>query len=369
MTQQAAVLPPPPNSQPYYPQQPINQIGQPTSPLPPPPPDPNMGPAPGASYGPGNAGASTPGVNPNVGGGAGGGVTTIGATSGGGGGNVTWGRPTQEYQGNPNDNPAGAATQPSATDVRTGAPGYGDFQRYEQAALDNAMRTLAPQQQAEDESFRQQMLNRGITEGSEAWARARSQFDRRQTDQLDQARFNAMQEGRAAQEQAFQQGLAESGLANQLRRAQIAANAQTGSARIGANASRYNANLANQLGFAQLGEQGRQYDLGLGQRESEFGRRYDLDSLMGMGNLLQGFQGLGLQGQQLQNQFNQQQFNNWMGLLGPGAISPHGVVAIDPNAAAQTGINAGAARAGAIQGAWAPVWDTAGRVLGAPGGG
>ncbi len=142
------------------------------------------------------------------------------------------------------------------------------FQRYEDSAYNNAMRRLEPQMATAQRDFDQEMMNRGIPVGSDAYNSARAQFDQSQAGARENAAFGAMQFGLGAQNQSFQQDHARSQLANALLQAQW--QKELGLGRLG-------------LGYAQLGEQGRQVDKGLGYDYDTFydtlgQRAYEFDS-------------------------------------------------------------------------------------------
>lgn len=136
------------------------------------------------------------------------------------------------------------------------------FQRYEDQAYSDAMSRLEPHLQAGQRDFDQQMANQGIPVGSEAYNSAKAQFEQSKSGALNDAAFGAMQFGLGAQNQSFQQDATRSGLANALLQAQW--QKELGLGNIG-------------LGYAGLGEQGRQFDQGLGQRAYEFDSGQDYD--------------------------------------------------------------------------------------------
>lgn len=136
------------------------------------------------------------------------------------------------------------------------------FKRYEDQAYNDAMSRLDPQLQAAQRDFDQQMVNQGIPVGSEAYNSAKAQFEQNKAGALNDAAFGAMQFGLGAQNQSFQQDHARSALANALLQAQW--QKELGLGNIG-------------LGYANLGERGRQFDQGLGQRAYEFDSGQDFD--------------------------------------------------------------------------------------------
>lgn len=167
--------------------------------------------------------------------------------------------------------------------------GMGAFQQYQDAAYQQAQRNIAPQQEAQQRKFEQQMLNKGLQPGSKAYNLAQAQMQRGQNDQNNAANFQAMQFGQQAQAQEFGQDFQNRSLAQ----------------------------AHDQFGRS-LNEQGRQFDVGqsnqmdqfgrsLSQRESEFGRNFGLQE--NQQNFMQDFQNRGFAEQQAQNSFG-----NLMGL-------------------------------------------------------
>jgi hypothetical protein len=175
-------------------------------------------------------------------------------------------------------------------DVQVGAPTLGSFQQHQDAAYQQATRTLDPLWEANKRRFDQDMINRGITPGSEAYNLAFDQQERAKTDAYGAAQNQAMEAGQRAQQQAFQQSYMESELANQLRRARDQNATSVQIADIGAGASMYGndqsrLNFLDQLGFnqdqagvaadqwnQQFAQSGNQWDrqFGLGQQNSDF---------------------------------------------------------------------------------------------------
>lgn len=212
----------------------------------------------------------------------------------------------------------------SPFNVSTGAPGIGDFQRFSDNAYQEATRRLDPQFEAQQRSFEQDMVNRGISPGTEAYDNARANFDQSRNDAYATARANADQLGLAAQQQAFSQGAVNSQGLRELLLGQMAADASRYGAQTSANASMHNANTAAQSAADRL------------RFDSQQG---DFDNLMRLLGFSQGTQG-----------FNNQQTSNWMGqnagLLGlfqPGG-SPANIDVTGPyNNQYNAGLNSAAA--------------------------
>jgi hypothetical protein len=211
-------------------------------------------------------------------------------------------------------------------------------QPYIDSSMAESQRLLEPQMQAQNAAFDQQMINQGIPPGSEAYQQAKQQMMQGQNDAQAQARNQAMQQGLAAQGQAFGQGLSQSQLANTLAGQGLGANTSLTNALLGgnqtmaagqqagnnslfnqliggntslsqallglqgsmyganasSNASHYASGLQNQLGNAQLQQQGQQSDFG------------NLMQLLGMGSGMT----------QYNNSLLDQQQQNAMGFMG-----------------------------------------------------
>ena len=197
----------------------------------------------------------------------------------------------------------------SPVDVRTEGLGLDRYDQFADEAYASQVRRLDPQFESADARFRQQMVNQGITEGSDAFDDARANFDRARTDAYGEARVLADQVAMAMQNQAFGQNLSESQLANALALANIQSNTSLGVAGIGANASMYGADvqrylgeLGNALGWGRLGSD---HSLGMGGLNLA-NRNSDQSFLLGLG-------GLGL------DAFNSNQGaqnNNWNQIMG-----------------------------------------------------
>jgi len=203
--------------------------------------------------------------------------------------------------------------------------GMGAFQNYQDAAYNQAQRTIAPQQEMQQKKFEQTMINKGLTPGSKAYNLAQAQMQRGQNDQNNAATFGSMQFGQQAQGQAFGQDYQNRSLAQ--------------------NQNQFGRSLdqaQNQFGRS-LGEQGRQFDVGMSQRESEFGRNFgmaedqfgfqqgqaDFSNLLGMGNLA-------LQYGNFANQGTMSDYNMAQGQLGSAPNS--GVFGIDTQGAYNAGM-------------------------------
>lgn len=151
------------------------------------------------------------------------------------------------------------------------------FQRYEDAAYDDAMLRLQPQIDASQRQFDQQMASQGIPVGSDAYNTAKAQFEQNKAGALQSAAFGAMQFGLGAQDQSFRQDHARSSLANALLQAQWQKELGWGNIGLG------HANLGLQQN--RLNESARQFDSQLGYNYDTFydtlgQRNYEFDSNM-----------------------------------------------------------------------------------------
>lgn len=137
------------------------------------------------------------------------------------------------------------------TQVSMGGDPFAQAQPYVDNAYQQATRQLDPQWEQQQRAFDQQMVNRGLAPGSQAYQQARSQFDQSRNDAYSQARDQAMTQGLGAQNQMFGQGLQQSQLANSLAQALIGANSSYAGQQLGGNASIMNALLGGNSGIAQ----------------------------------------------------------------------------------------------------------------------
>ena len=152
---------------------------------------------------------------------------------------------------NPAWNPQGGISPFNAS---SGATGIGDFQRFSDNAYNESVRRLDPQFEAQQRSFEQDMVNRGISPGTEAYDNARANFDQARNDAYASARAQADQMGLAAQQQSFGQGAVNSQGLRELLLGQMGADASRYGADASASASRYGSDAsanaaANRLGF------------------------------------------------------------------------------------------------------------------------
>jgi hypothetical protein len=210
------------------------------------------------------------------------------------------GRPDLSFLNGSNWSQGGA----DPTRVSMGKDPFSGVQAYTDQAYGEATRQLDPQWQQQQATFDQQMVNRGIAPGSQAYEQARGEFDRSKNDAYGQARGQAMQQGLGAQNQMFQQGLAESGLSNELVRSLIGANTSVANQQLGGNASIMQQLLGGNQGIAQSI---------IGGNASRDAANASAGASMSNANL--NYQ---LGQDQLAAQVGQQDFGNLMALLGMG---------------------------------------------------
>jgi hypothetical protein len=205
----------------------------------------------------------------------------------------------------------------SPFNATSGATGVGDFQRFADAAYERQAGRLTPQFEAQERSFEQDMVNRGIAPGTPAYDNARANFENARNDAFEGARTQADQLGAALQNQSFQQGATNSGLLNQLLLGQMGADASRFGATTSANASMRNA----QTQAASQAERLR-YDQQMG--DNQF-----LMQLLGFGQGATGFNN-GVIGQN--NGANNQWMGNNAGLLGlfQGGGTPNNIDVTGP---------------------------------------
>lgn len=217
-------------------------------------------------------------------------------------------------------------------------------QPYEQAAYDAATRQLDPQVEAQNRQFEQDMVNKGIAPGSEAYNTAKQQMSMSQNDAYAQARNQAMQQGLAAQAQGFGQGLSQSTLSNQLAQALIGGNTSTTNQLLGGNQAMANQmlqgnnSLFNQLiggntslASALLGAQASMNNANAAANSSHYATdmshdisQQGLDNDM-LWNLINGGAGV----TSYNNNANQQDFNNSMNFWQQGQFPQGGTGNID----------------------------------------
>jgi hypothetical protein len=194
------------------------------------------------------------------------------------------------------------------------------FENFANAAYGQATRRLDPQFEQADSRFQQQMVNKGLSEGTEAYDKARANFSMDKNDAYGQARSQALAQALAAQGQAFGQQFQDRSLSQQ--NSQFGQNLGYQYAGLNENNRQFNNSLA---------EQGRQFNGNLGQRESEFGRNFGFQGERADMSDLMALLGYGQNTNANNNQSINSDFNRAGGLFGlvPG-MSPVSVDVMSP---------------------------------------
>lgn len=218
-------------------------------------------------------------------------------SGGGGGGGWNW-------HGGGGGGPSNAPQAQISPDI------LNSMQQYSNAAYDQATSRLDPQWQQQQAQFQQQMVSQGLTPGSQAYDNALADFTRGRNDAYSQARDQSMQQGLQAQGQAFQEGLGNANLQNQLDIANVGARAQMNAAGTYANSSMYG---ADQNAMTQR-------LLGLGNLGIEYGNLQNNTNMTDY-NMLSGLTGQMNMGDMYNNSLNGQQIGNFNSLY---QDVPHG---------------------------------------------
>lgn len=239
--------------------------------------------------------------------------------------------------GNPNNNPNATQWNTNYGPVDTGTDA---FRQFGDRMYDHTMGRMRGDIDQRNAQLSQQLINRGIREGSEAYNAEMDRMTRGNNDLMSAAALGAEQLGLQAQNQYFGQEMANNQfglqqanqnygqqfgydqLANALAQSRIGANATLGAANASANASRYNAGLNHQLGTNQLNEQSRQFDINNIYNTNGQNQQF----MLGMGNLYNNMMGQGLNQWNAQNNAN----NMWYQQAGQMANNAPGVI-FNPN--------------------------------------
>jgi len=188
-----------------------------------------------------------------------------------------------------------------STQVQVQPFDFDQFREFGDSVMQEYQRTTAPQIEQQRARMNQDLINRGITPGSEAYDYEMDRFMRTENDLFNTAQRSALAQGLAAQNQAFTQGLGQAQINAGLQQAGMAAAAQRAAASSAAGASRYNADQ-NRAGSLE------RLLASLNQQESEFGRNFGLAQDQ-----------FGLAQDQFGLAEGQADFANLMSLLGYGA--------------------------------------------------
>lgn len=182
----------------------------------------------------------------------------------------------------PRPNPQQPLPEVDPVRVQVGAPTLDSFQEHQDAAYQQATRSLDPQWASNDRAFEQAMINKGLQPGTEAYQLAFDQNARAKTDAYASAQNYAVQQGQAAQQQAFMQNYQQSELANQLLRQREGNQTQIAIGQMGNETQQQNneyqrLNFLDQLGFnqQQAGTAGAQWQQQFNQSGDQWDRQFN----------------------------------------------------------------------------------------------
>lgn len=262
--------------------------------------------------------------------------------------------------------------------------------KYIDQSYNNAMNRLNPSLDAQKAAFDQQLINRGISVGSDAYNKAYRQLDMNQNDARQNAAFQAMGFGTGLQDQMFQQDNARSQLANSLLQAQM--QNKLGYSGLGENARQFNAGMDegarqfdtnaderarqyfgtlregarqfdNSFGMqdrnflANFGEDARRYDSGFGEQARQFDDGSDRAwDQQGFGQMM-GLEGLGFRDRTYND--SRSDYNNSLLMAMLGMNQPHNPYYQDPTSAYNAQLGFGANNYGSMSNMW-------GNILGMP---
>ena len=168
-----------------------------------------------------------------------------------------------------------------STSVNVSPMQYEEFREFGDSIMQEYERNIEPEIEQRRARVNQDLVNKGLTPGSEAYEREMDRFMRMENDLFQTAQRGALEQGLMAQNQAFTQGLGQANINAGLKQAQIGADASM----YGVDQSR--AGALERL-IAGLDQQESEFARGLGQRESEFSRNFgqrqdEFDSTFGEG--------------------------------------------------------------------------------------
>lgn len=263
-----------------------------------------------------------------------------------------------------------AQNTPSYSSYRaTSNPGVsgsnvGDFSQYTQSAFDQGLSRLQPQIDAQNRALQGQLVARGLEPGTAAFQAAMDQQGRTNNDMYNSLNANAMQQGLAAQNQAWQQqfGYDQLNSRERMNSANVAAqrygadmNHQLGLARLDENARQ--ANMADTFRNNQLIEQGRHFDV----NDIFRNQQLDANTMLGLGSLYNQSNQINTQNALAQANLNNMWFGQGQQMLGQ---APNAQFAPGPSV---TGAMAqqGQAAANADAGMWGSVTNGIGALFGA----
>lgn len=168
-----------------------------------------------------------------------------------------------------------------STNVNVQPFNYDEFRDFGDSVMQEYERSTEPEIEQRRARMNQDLVNKGLTPGSEAYEREMDRFMRMENDLFQTAQRGALEQGLMAQNQAFTQGLGQANI-----------NAGLNTAKMGADASMYGADVGRagslERLLAGLSQQESEFGRGLEQRESEFGRNFGLQSGQAdFGNLME----------------------------------------------------------------------------------
>ena len=144
-----------------------------------------------------------------------------------------------------------------STNISVNQPDFDQFREFGDSVMQEYQRSTAPEIEARRARLNQDLVNRGITPGSEAYEREMTRFGQMENDLFNTAQRSALAQGLEAQQQQWAQGFGQSQI-----------NAGLAQSRMAADASMYGADIGREGALERL-------LAGLGQQESEFGRTLD----------------------------------------------------------------------------------------------
>lgn len=211
------------------------------------------------------------------------------------------------------------------TNVQAVMPDMSDFEPFREAVFDQFERDIQPQIEQRRARLNQDLVNRGITPGSEAYEREMTRFMQMENDAFSGAQRSALESALAAQGQFFNQGLGQAQVNAGLAQARMGADASRYGSMMGARASMYGADQGRDGALERLllnlGEQGRQFNMDYGLRDRGMSLNERTGDVGNLGSLANIFLGLGgFNNAALDSDFNRA--GGLMGLLPSAPVNP-----------------------------------------------
>lgn len=195
-------------------------------------------------------------------------------------------RPASDFSGPTNLDQFGSHT------AQATMPQFDQFRSFGDAVRSEYERNAVPEIERRNARLEQDLINKGLTPGSEAYERERDRAMRAQNDLYTAMENSALQQGLAAQQQAFGQSLGQAQVNAGLKQAAMGTDASRYGSFMGAQASMYGSDNNREGALERL-------LAGLNQQESEFGRSHeqrqgqiDFNNLLGLGGLYGQFAGI-----------------------------------------------------------------------------